>query len=360
MAVAHYFRDIVEGKRTGPGVLLLRILFLIFSIPYGLILHLRALAYAWGLLRSFRLSKPVISVGNITVGGTGKTPMVALLASYYISKGKRVAVLSRGYGGSLHGETRIVSDGREIFLTPGEAGDEPFMLATRIPGLLVVIGPDRYKAGLFAQERLDPDIFILDDGFQHVRLKRDLNILLLNRSKPFGNGCVLPAGLLREYRSAAKRADLVIYTRCGNKEPDTQIPGIPFCLANHKIAEVIPLGGATPLPLSRLASLCGMAFAGIAEPSHFFAMLEDAGLKISGNIAFADHCRYGEKEIAEIVLQKNLAQAEYLITTEKDAVKLSPYLKGLGDVYVAVLEVEIRDMMNLEHALQKVLVSANA
>jgi tetraacyldisaccharide 4'-kinase len=180
-------------------------------------------------------------VGNITVGGTGKTPVVALLAGFCISRGKRVAVLSRGYGGTLHGETRLVSDGREIFLTPGEAGDEPFMLATRIPGLMVVIGPDRYKAGLFAQEQLDPDIFILDDGFQHLRLNRDLNILLLNQAKPFGNGCVLPAGWLREYRSAAKRADLVIYTRCGNQIPHTHFPDIPF-RATYKIANAILLG----------------------------------------------------------------------------------------------------------------------
>lgn len=355
MAFEQYFRAVVEGKRSGPDAVLLRFLLLIFSIPYGLVLQLRVLAYAWGLFQSYRLSKPVISVGNITVGGTGKTPMVALLASYCISRGKRVAVLSRGYGGSLHGEIRLVSDGRKIFLTPGEAGDEPFMLATRIPGLMVVIGPDRYKAGLFAQEQLDPDIFILDDGFQHLRLNRDLNILLLNRAKPFGNGCVLPAGLLREYRSAAKRADLVIYTRCGNEEPYNHFPGIPFCRATHKIAEAIPLGSNSLAPLSRLESLRGMAFAGIAEPASFFTMLEEAGLKISEKMAFPDHCRYGEKEISEIVLQKKSVGADYLITTEKDAVKLSPYLNELGDVYAAVLEMEIQDMKELADAVEKLL-----
>ncbi len=355
MKSEEYFRGVLEGKRSGPVALLLRLFLSILSIPYGVVLQLRALAYARGLFKSYQLSKPVISVGNITVGGTGKTPMVAFLASYCIGRGKRVAVLSRGYGGSLHGEMRIVSDGREIFLTPGEAGDEPFMLATRIPGLMVLIGPDRYKTALFAEEQLNPDIFLLDDGFQHLRLNRDLNILLLNRAKPFGNGFVLPAGLLREYRSAAKRADLVIYTRCGNEEPYNHFPDIPFCRATHKIVGAVLLGGNSPVPLAPLAPLRGLAFAGIAEPADFFAMLEEAGLKITGKMAFADHCRYGEKEIAEIVSEQKLLEADYLITTEKDAVKLSPYLRELGIVYAALLEIEIRDMKNLADAVEQLL-----
>jgi tetraacyldisaccharide 4'-kinase len=310
-------------------------------------MRLRALAYQAGLLHIYRLSKPVVSVGNITAGGTGKTPMVALLARYCMGRGKRVAVLSRGYGGSLHGETRIVSDGQKVLLTACEAGDEPFMLASGNPGLIVVIGPDRYKAGVFAQDRLDPDIFILDDGYQHIRLHRDLNILLLDCLRPFGNGNVLPAGLLREPRSATERADLIIYTRCGEKQPVDEVPDIPVCRATHLLTGVVPLSGGELLPLSHLLHLQGLAFAGIAEPSSFFTMLEEAGMKICAQLIFPDHCRYDNVEIMKIRSALDSDGADYLITTRKDAVKLSSHLDNLDNVYVAVLEVKIAEMQLL-------------
>lgn len=355
MTIEHYFRALVEGKRRDLGSLLLFPILVILSIPYGLILRLRALAYEKGLLATHRLAKPAISVGNITVGGTGKTPIVALLARYCLSRGKRVVMLSRGYGGSLHGETRMVSDGRGIFLTSDEAGDEPYMLAKKIPGLMVVIGPDRYKAGLFAQEHLNPDIFILDDGFQHLRLHRDVNILLLDHAQPFGNGHVLPAGLLRESRSAANRADMIIYTRCGKGEPDDHFPQIRFCRATHNLADALLLPGGATEPLTKLASLRGVAFAGIADPVAFFAMLDEAGLDISMKISFPDHCRYSDKEITKILSAKEFTGADYLITTEKDAVKLSPYLHELGRAYAAVLEVNIQDMQKLVDIVEKLL-----
>jgi tetraacyldisaccharide 4'-kinase len=207
----HYFRDLWSGKRHGPADRLLLALLTILSFPYEQVVRLRAWAYRSGVLSSRRLPRPVISVGNLTVGGTGKTPAVAMLAKYFISRGKRAVVLSRGYGGTLRGGLGIVSDGTNLLLTPGEGGDEPYLLATTVSGLAVVVGADRYRAGLFAMERLAPDIFILDDGFQHLRLDRDLNILLLDNGQPFGNGKTLPAGLLREPRSAVQRRSRYLY-----------------------------------------------------------------------------------------------------------------------------------------------------
>jgi tetraacyldisaccharide 4'-kinase len=355
MPLNQYFKNLVEGKRRGPDALLLRPLLIVLSLPYALIMRLRALAYKRGLLPAHRLARPVISVGNITVGGTGKTPMVALLARYCLSRGKRVVMLSRGYGGSLHGETRMVSDGREIFLTSGEAGDEPYMLAKKIPGLMVVIGPDRYKAGLFAQEHLNPDIFILDDGFQHLRLHRDLNILLMDNTRPFGNGRVLPAGLLREPGTAGKRADLIIYTRCGKSEPVEHLPGIPFCKSTHDLAGVVFRVGEEPEPLSLLSDLKGVAFAGIADPPSFFSMLDNAGMNIVRKLNFPDHCTYSEGEISEIKAARKSAGGDYLITTEKDMVKLSSHLRELGRVYAAVLQVKIPDMPNLTDMIEELL-----
>lgn len=351
----HYFRAILSGKRRGPDALMLLPLLGIFSIPYEAVLRLRILAYKYGLIYTKQLPKPVISVGNITVGGTGKTPMVALIARYCLDRGKRVAVLSRGYGGSSQGRPGIVSDGRSLLMSPDEAGDEPYMLAEKNPGLMVLAGADRYAAGLLALERLKPDIFILDDGFQHMRLYRDLNILLLDHARPLGNGRVLPAGLLREPRSAARRADFIIYTRCKSEEDFDHFPGIPYCSASNDIAAVVSVPGGEPAPISSLSTLRGAAFAGIAEPDSFFSMLEKAGLDIREKLRFPDHCKYGEKEISRIISASKSANADYLITTEKDSVKLSAHRQKLGRVYSSVLEVKIRDMNRLTDKLDKLL-----
>ncbi len=355
MFAEHFFRGILSGNRRGPVAGVLLPVLGIVSIPYVAVLRLRVLAYRYGLIYTKRLPKPVISVGNITAGGTGKTPMVAWIARYCLDRGKRVAVLSRGYGGSSHGKPAIVSNGRNILMSPGEAGDEPCMLAGKNPGLMVVVGADRYEAGLLAMERLKPDLFILDDGFQHLCLHRDLNILLMDHERPIGNGRVLPAGLLREPKSAARRADFIIYTRCRSESENDIVPGIPCCKAFHDISVVVPAQGGEPLPISSLLSERGVAFAGIAEPDSFFSLLEKAGLDIREMIRFPDHCGYGEKEIVKIESVAKSANADYLITTEKDAVKLSEYGDRLGRIYSSVLEIRIRGMKSLTDKLDKLL-----
>lgn len=349
-----YFRQLWDGKRTGKADRLLLALLTALSFPYALILRLRAFAYGAGVLKSYRLTRPVISVGNITVGGTGKTPTVAFLCRWFLARGKRVAVLSRGYGGSSKGKTRIVADGGNILLSPEEAGDEPYLLASSIPGLMVVIGADRYRAGLMALEQLNPDIFILDDGFQHLRLRRDLNLLLLDCARPFGNGRTLPAGLMREPKSAVKRADLAIYTRCSGREPET-VTGKPFCAAFHHLNGAISLTDGGLRPFQTLAGQRGMAFAGIANPEVFFDALEKEGLRLVTTLAFPDHSGYGEEEIAAILRLKEASRSEYLITTEKDAVKLEPYRDKLGNVFAAGLELRFEDSGPLEAALEKLL-----
>src|SRR6266540_1823111 len=289
-----YFRELWDGKRQGPGSRLLLWFLTVLSYPYALLLRLRAWGYEKGIFPSHRLDRPVISVGNVTVGGTGKTPAVAMLAKYFISRGKRVAVLSRGYGGSLQGRFGMVSDGTSIMLTADEAGDEPRLLAATVPGLIVAVGADRYSAGLVVSEQLAPDLFILDDGFQHLRLKRDLNILLLDSGRPFGNGRTLPAGILREPASAVKRADLIIHTRCSSGEEPVQVAGKPACRAFHHLVGVNPLGGGSRRSFSELKGLRGVAFAGIADAGSFFRDLKEEGLDLVAAIPFPDHCRYGE------------------------------------------------------------------
>ncbi|HBG05004.1 MAG: tetraacyldisaccharide 4'-kinase [Geobacteraceae bacterium GWC2_58_44] len=350
-----YYRELVDGKRQGlPDRLLLGLLKLL-AVAYGGLLRLRGSAYRLGWLGSYRLPVPVISVGNIVLGGTGKTPMVVWLAGYLMARGKRVAVISRGYGGSAEGELRIVSDGRRMLLSPEQAGDEPYLLAQKVPGLMVVIGADRYQAGLLALKELNPDIFILDDGFQHLRLRRDLNILLLDAAKPFGNGRTLPAGYLREPISAAERADLVVYTRCATGARPDLFPGKPSCWTSHKLSGMMPLGGGSHTGFEMAKGARVTAFSGIADPGAFFDLLEQEGIRLTATLAFPDHASYGDEEISAICRLKDASRSTLLITTEKDAVKLIPFMERLATCFVTVLEIDSDDSAPLRAVLEKLL-----
>lgn len=354
MGGEEYFRQLWDGKRNGPADRLLLNLLKPLSLPYAQALRLRGAAYEAGLFHSFQLPKPVIAVGNLTVGGTGKTPMVVFLARWFMERGKRVTVLSRGYGGSRQGKVSVVSDGSEILLTPGEAGDEPYLLAFSVPGLSVAIGADRYRAGLLALERLAPDILILDDGFQHQRLKRDLNLLLLDCGKPFGNGWTLPAGTLREPVTAVERADLVVFTRCNDSNPP-QVSGKPWCSASHRLTGALPIAGGEQLPFLALQGVKGLAFAGIAQPNSFFESLQAEGLQLAATLSFPDHCSYAEPEIAALCRLKEAKSADYMITTAKDAVKLASFAERLGIVYAAELELSFAVAGPLLSALENLL-----
>lgn len=342
MSFQHYFRALLEGKRRGAVALLIQSVLLVLSMPYAILMRWRSLAFRIGVLRTRHLPRPVISVGNITAGGTGKSPMVAWIARYLIERGKRVAVLSRGYGGSAIATGGIVSDGRRILMHAAEAGDEPVMLAETVPGLIVAVGADRYRSGLDVLRQLGPDVFILDDGFQHQRLYRDLDILLMDAERPLGNGHVLPAGLMREPRSAASRADLVVYTRCQGVSPVHAFPGIPFCRADHEIVAVRSLDGKkAPEPVAGVRSLKGVAFAGIADPGRFFSMLRQAGLKLVAEIPFPDHCVYDNEALERIGKAMESAEGDYLITTEKDVVKLPDHFQSCQRIYAAILHISI-------------------
>ena len=349
-----YFRQLWDGKRNTASDRFLIQLITPFSYPYSLALLIRAKSYAAGLFPSYRLPRPVVSVGNLTVGGTGKTPLVAYIARWLMDRGKRTAVLTRGYSGSMEGEVRVVSDGGSIFLSPAEAGDEPYLLASSLPGLAVIMGSDRYRAGLLAMKELSPDIFILDDGYQHLRLKRDLNLLLLDCKRPFGNGRTLPAGALREPLSALERADLMIFARYEGKVPN--IPANkPFCLFSHRLSGAKSVESGENTPFEKLKGLRALAFAGIADPSYFFESLSKEGLFLSATLSLPDHCSYGEREIESLCCLKKSSRSDYLITTEKDAVKLRPHLDMLGSVYSARLKLIFSDARPLETELEKLL-----
>jgi tetraacyldisaccharide 4'-kinase len=355
--LSFYFKELVSGGRRRKSDRLLLAFLRLASHPYAALLSVRAAAYRFGVLRSYRLARPVISVGNIVLGGTGKTPLVARLAADLMARGLSVAVLSRGYGGSARGAVGIVSDGERLLMTPEQAGDEPCLLAKKLPGLLVVIGADRYRAGLLALEKLRPDVFILDDGFQHLRLKRDLNLLILDGAKPFADGFTLPGGFLREKPSAAERCDLVVYTRSPGKEQRSHVlPQKPSCWTRHGLTGLTPLGGNGTVDFQQIAGGRVLAFAGIGDPDSFFAALERSGVQPVATISFPDHTPYDAAEIAAILRLKVASRADFLVMTEKDAVKLAPHALRLGESFATVLELDFEDPAPLQQALGQVLV----
>lgn len=350
-----YYQDLLAGKRAGLADRTLLGILRLASRPYAFIMKQRALCYRLGILPSHRLPRPVISVGNIALGGTGKTPAVAWVASRLMARGKKVCVLSRGYGGSDEGQIRIVSDGKNLLSSPEQAGDEPCQLAGMLPGLMVVIGADRYRAGLHAVERLNPDVFIMDDGYQHLKLKRDLNILLLDAEKPFGNGLTLPGGLLRESPAAASRADLVLCTRTRGSARVAPVPEKPICWTKHKLSGIVPLVGGPRSGFETAQGARVMAFSGIANPDAFFDGLEAVGVKPVTTLSFPDHARYDEPEIAAILRLKIASRSTVLLTTQKDAVKLLPHAEELPGLSAVALELEFEDAHPLEEALDRLL-----
>jgi len=319
--MAVWWRKLAEGRQTGFAAGWLKLLLAPFALMYGSVLRVRRLLYQFGIVRVHRLPCPVISIGNITVGGTGKTPATILVAQELQQRGYRVAVLSRGYGGSLEGQVAVVSDGQQLLLSPEQCGDEPCLLAGRLPGLVVVIGADRFKAGLLALEQLKPDIMLLDDGFQHIRLHRDLNILLLDASRPFGNGWTLPLGLLREPVAALKRADMVIFTRCAPFQPVPD-PGLPWCRADHGLSGFYLQATGEPVAPGMLQQGRVVAFAGIADPAAFFNSLQALGIAPVVTCPLQDHEPYRPERLKQLDRLVADADADWLITTEKDAVKL--------------------------------------
>lgn len=352
-----YWRELANGARTEPRDRFMILLLAPLALVYGFIQSLRALLYRIGILKSFRLPRPVISIGNITVGGTGKTPVTAHIARLLLDQGYRVAVLSRGYGGSLEGQTVVVSDGATTMLSSRECGDEPFLLASTIPGLMVVIGSDRYAAGMLAMQQLAPDVFLLDDGFQHLRLKRDLNILLLDHNHPFGNGWTLPAGLLREPIRASQRAELVIHTRSPLDTTHSPIVTVkPFCSARHELSAAIPLSGGASFPLAQLQNKRGVAFAGIADPQAFFDELRTHGLNLAVEMPFPDHVAYDSSHIKSVADAYRASAADYAITTEKDGVKLKNLPRELAEkTLLAPLTLTIADSTPLKALLRNLL-----
>ncbi len=308
---------------VGPHGLSQQVLFLLLrwlSVIYGLIVRLRSLAFNVGLRTVYHTRIPVVAIGNLAVGGTGKTPMVDLLLRYAQQKDLRAAVVSRGYGGSFQGEVGIVSLGEGPLLSADEAGDEPCLLARRNPQAVVLVAAKRRLAIEYIERHNCADLIILDDAFQHRQVARDLNLLLVDTRKPFGNGLLLPAGILREPPSAVSRADLICLTGEPAAENSYTWDKPAVRVRNFLANELISLQGEK-CSFTDIAGKKVVAFAGIARPERFFLALEKKGVVLQERLALGDHVVYDQQTIQKIIAEA--ANADLLLTTEKDAVKLS-------------------------------------
>ena len=302
------------------------------SMPYGLAVHVKEKFYAFGWLKPQRLPCPVISVGNLTVGGTGKTPLVMWLSRWLRDRGLRVGILSRGYRRTSHEERLLVSDGETCFVGSAEAGDEPYLMAKSCSGVVVAVGKNRYDVGRWVFDRIKIDCFVLDDGFQHRRLHRDCDLLVVDALDRKGLQGLLPRGRLREPVHAARRATAILITRVDQvpnpldvfeyvqEKSQRDFPPI-FVRFNCDSVRHVKTGewhSHEWIAGKRIMLVCG-----IGNVMSFRHTVESLGAKVVGVLEFPDHVSYtGEhvNRIRALFLREN---AELVLTTEKDGVKLA-------------------------------------
>lgn len=290
------------------------------SLLYAAVILIRNFFYDIGLYKSYAIDSYVISVGNITVGGTGKTPTVQYLAGLFAALNKRVAIISRGYGRRSQG-TVVVSDGQSILVSVQESGDEPWLLAQACSGAIVIVDSDRVRAAQFAVARYKPDIILLDDAFQHRRIRRDFDLVTLRSVRPFGNGFCLPAGPLREPRKNWSRAHALLFNGSEYREfklsYDHSAPAFYATYAPHYL--VNKKGETLSLDLTNVKIY---AFCGLANPTAFRRTLENLGVNFAGFAAYKDHHNYQKSDIENIYTFFEASAADIIVTTEKDWVKL--------------------------------------
>lgn len=317
------------------------------SVGYRAALKLRETAYRLHLLGTGRVPCPVISIGNITLGGSGKTPVTELAVRTLRDLGGRPAIVSRGYGRQTRG-VHVVSDRESLRLGARDAGDEPRLLAERLPGVPVVVGENRLAAGRIAAEHCAANAIVLDDGFQHRTIAKDLEVVVVNGQAPWGNARLFPRGMLREPLTALGRAHIIVVTNppsAADVEAVTQEVRrhnavAPVLSGVYEVVEAHDLDSGRRMPADALSGRRLLAFAGLGTPQGFADTLRATGVRAPGLVEFPDHHWYASADIADLARQAIAIGAEGLITTEKDAVRL----RGLPapSVPLWVLSVRLR------------------
>ena len=320
----------------------------LLALVYGGLVRARNAGYNTGFLGIRRLPCRVVSVGNLTAGGTGKTPTAMALAAAAAAAGSRACIVLRGYGREGSG-VRVVSDGRTIVLDWRQAGDEAVLLAQRLPGVPVIVGGDRVAAGTLAVQRFRPEVIFLDDGFQHRRVHRNADLVLLDATDPFGGGRLLPRGRLREPIAGLGRAHAFLLTRVDQggdpaaicRRLDSVAPGRPIARGIFRPTRLLDLPGRGERPLAEIRGKRVLAVSGIANPGSFHLTLSDAGATLVGSLAFRDHHAFGADDRRRMGEAARLQGAEWIATTEKDAVRLGTELPEGFPVVAVAIELQI-------------------
>jgi tetraacyldisaccharide 4'-kinase len=334
------YRNIISGQDQRPAAMVMRALLTCMALPYSIAVRIRNGLYQCGILRTHKVHIPVISIGNLTTGGTGKTPLVIWLCKYLCQRGLRCAVLTRGY------KTPV-----------GELSDEPAVLAKNCPGVEVIVDPDRVHGANIAIARYGAEALVLDDGFQHRRLARNLNILAVDATCPFGYEKLLPAGLLREPLDELKRADAVVITRFDLADGEQilnlekvirQTAGqIPIARAIHHHTNAITLSGQT-MPLEQLRQQKLFVFCGIGNPGAFVNCLAQDEMNIVGTKFFNDHHVYTLRDVRAIAAQARQCGANMAICTQKDWVKTAAFCKQADGMTFGSLVMELEFISNAD------------
>ena len=348
--------DVIFGKREGVIAALFGAWLQLCSYLFNGVVQLRWWLYRKRIFQDHPLGCLVVVVGNLTVGGTGKTPVTACLTRLFQAQGRKVAILSRGYGGQNQG-VACISDGRQIYQKPPQAGEEAYWLARSLPGAAVYTGASRYAAGLAAWEQVRPDLFLLDDGFQHFQLHRDLDIVLLDAAAPFGNGRLLPRGILREPRAALTKktkntkkiaAQVLILTRFQEDRDRRTLADLQRGFPEKTVltasitpaaVRLVPAGPTEPPTILENQAL--LAFAALARPEVFRRTLEELGVRLRGFRVFPDHYPFQPAELAALVREAETAGAWALVTTAKDWARLAERWDQTMPLWVLEVEAQI-------------------
>jgi tetraacyldisaccharide 4'-kinase len=371
-ALEQFAIDVILERRSGKRAGFLRGLLLGISCFYRAIVILRIRLFQEHLLRRHQLGCPVVSVGNLTVGGTGKTPVVEKLARDLESRGRRVAILSRGYKSvkrrlptNQPRNVRVVTEGGALLLDSKTAGDEPFMLAKNLRKVAVVVDKDRVGCGRHAISSLNSDLLILDDGLQYLRLHRRFDIVLIDRESPFGNEYLLPRGTLREPPSHLARATHILITKCDGSDLTDLYRRVrehnrtaPIIECRHRPLELQDLSTGELFPLSSLRGIRAGSLSAIASPESFEQGLRRLGASLELTASYADHHRYSRREIDRFIKRCARRGLSCVLTTEKDAVRMPRLLNQEIPIRYLRIEIEILKGQDLWNRMLDQLVDA--
>ncbi len=325
---------------------------------------IRRAAYSYGWFKTHRLNRPVVSVGNLTTGGTGKTPLVRYIAELLLKRGWKPSILTRGYGRNSGADMVLLQSASKREPNPREVGDEPALLARALPEVPIVVSSDRYRGGRTAEERCNVDVHILDDGFQHWVLARDVDVVLLDVTQELSDQALLPAGRQREPLSALGRAHIVVLTRTelGDPQPLDNLvrkmnPQAAIFHCSTKLSEFVAINNDRVYPPTAFDGEPVYAFCGIGNPKAFFADLRKWGMSPIGETSFSDHVVYRNKEhdryVASMLLASRLTKAPItaFVTTEKDAMKLTKGKESPVPVVACIVQSEIHEAAEFEEEL---------